>query len=159
FVSAEKDRAVMDRVAVPPMRKRPMRMKCWLWGIVAFLPSGCGIFEYSAINTVVATARQVDEWKTRAHYRCLADKAWTDARRACPGEKFSKDYAKGFKRGYVETIDRNGTPLPPSMPPYCYRAWHYQSPAGHEAIDEWFSGYRHGAAVAVASGYRDWVIL
>lgn len=126
---------------------------------LALLNAGCGIYEYTTINVVVSTGRVVNEWKTRAYYRCQADKAWAEIRRSCPGERFSTDYAKGFKRGYVETIDRDGTPVPPCMPPYCYRSWHYESPAGHEAITEWFDGYRHGAVVAANSGYRDSVVV
>jgi hypothetical protein len=66
------------------------------------------------------------------------------------------DYARGFRAGYAEYLF-SGTTAPPPLAPAAYRTFGCQTPEGYRAMEEWFAGYNHGVAVAVASGYRRWI--
>ena len=46
-----------------------------------------------------------------------------------------------------------------SRPRVLYWRVYYQNAEGHEAIQDWFEGFRHGASVARASGVRDFVVI
>lgn len=56
---------------------------------------------------------------------------------------------------------RNGSggyteyPVCATTPPERYQRKRYTSPEGCQAIEEWFAGFRHGAATAMASGLRN----
>src|SRR5205807_2557372 len=69
----------------------------------------------------------------------------------------SEDYAQGFKDGYAEYLYRGGDGEPPLLPPKRYRHVRYQTPQGYMAAEDWFAGYRHGAAVAHHTGARRWI--
>lgn len=135
-----------------------------LYAIVAVVAlslgsSGCGIIKYSALNTVVAPARLVNECRNRNEECAAADVAWKQVQAACPDGRASKAYAKGFKKGFVEYLDANGNHQPPGMPPLWLRTMPFESPAGHQAIEDWYAGYRHGAQVAHDSGIRRWIVV
>lgn len=124
-----------------------------LFGL-CFLTSGCALVEDATRNTLVTLARPVErhhEWKRN---RAWAEQAW---QQVCAGNAtpHSKDYANGFREGYAEYLFRGGDGEPPLVAPLCYRGVRYQTPQGYTAIDDWFAGYRHGAAAAKASGARE----
>ena len=62
------------------------------------------------------------------------------------------DHAEGFKDGFAEYLFRGGDGESNLVAPLHYRQIKYQSPEGYAAIQDWFSGYRHGASAARASG-------
>ena len=76
-----------------------------------------------------------------------------------PPPRYSADYAKGFKDGFADYLYAGGTGEPPPLPPRHYWKMRYETPEGHRAMEDWFAGFRHGAGVAQASGYREWVTL
>lgn len=47
----------------------------------------------------------------------------------------------------------------PAVPPESYRRKKYMTPEGMAAIEDWYAGFRHGAATAMASGLRNLVVL
>ncbi len=87
----------------------------------------------------------------------LAKQAWEEVVRCNPGAPYSCDYAKGFKEGYADYLYAGGPATPPPVPPRCYWKPKYETPEGYQAIEDWYAGFRHGAAVAQASGYREYV--
>jgi hypothetical protein len=89
--------------------------------------------------------------------RRWADEAWQTACAEHPSLAQDSDYAAGFKDGFVEHVWRGGNGEPPPLPPLKYRALRYQTPAGYQAIESWFNGYRQGAFAAAHGGYRDLV--
>src|SRR5207253_2309767 len=52
-----------------------------------------------------------------------------------------------------------GSGEPPPLPPRYYWKTRYETAEGHQAIADWFAGYRLGAAMAQESGYREWVTI
>ena len=56
--------------------------------------------------------------------------------------------------------DRECPPVCPRCPPpNRYRRKEYMTPEGAAAIEEWYAGFRHGAATAMASGLRNLVVI
>jgi hypothetical protein len=94
----------------------------------------------------------------RRNYQ-LAEEAWDAFTKAEPDPTYSLDYASGFKDGFADYLYAGGTGEPPPLPPRDYWKIHYETAQGHQAMEDWFAGFRHGAAVAEQSGYRQWVTL
>jgi hypothetical protein len=137
-----------------------MRVKLipWIVGICTLGP-GCGP-TYNTTRTLIVepflycdSADKVVEW-TRDEK--LAKDAWEKVG-ASTGQAYSKDYERGFKFGFADYLYAGGSGLPPPMPPRRYWKPKYESAAGYQAVDEWYAGYRHGAAVAMESGFREYV--
>src|SRR4051794_24133388 len=92
--------------------------------------TGCGIVKYSTINLWVPPGRILNQWRNRLNECEAAEVAWKQMRYTCPDGEYSKAFAKGFKKGFIEYLDANGTPQPPGAPPYCYRFLCFESPDG-----------------------------
>jgi hypothetical protein len=118
---------------------------------------GCGLCQ-TATRVVVNRVRQsLQDCAELCRDRKWANEAWQKACAPEAGHSFSDDYARGFKDGFQEYVCRGGNGEPPPLPPPDYRALRYQTPEGYHAIEDWFAGYRHGAAAAREGGYRNWV--
>src|SRR5262249_18316611 len=99
-----------------------------------------------------------DRCVMRQRFYDMADDAWKQARADNPDLPCSIHYVHGFKDGYAGYLD-DGSPEPPGEPPWIYRTSHFETPEGVEAIKDWFAGSRHGALVAMASGYREAAVI
>ena len=134
-----------------------MRAKNLLWIIgLGLIGSGCSVVSTA---TTVVSSRMKDTIEGAVEQRrnqAWAKAAWDEDRAANPGVAYSDDHAKGFKTGFTEHLYR-GAVLPPPLPPEGYRRARYQTPEGYRAIEDWFAGFRHGALVAQAGGYRHYV--
>jgi hypothetical protein len=121
------------------------------------LAQGCGPLANVARTLVI---EPVQDWRLldcaeELKRDCkLAAIAWDNFQETCPEAEFSADFARGFKRGYVDFLYAGGTGEPPPVPPRYYWRAGYETPEGHQAIDDWFKGFRRGAALARASGLR-----
>jgi hypothetical protein len=124
---------------------------------VSMLPTGCALVG-SAANHVAYKAKEcLDDSRERARDRQWAEAAWNGYRCARPGVPYSDDYGDGFKEGFADYLYAGGSGEPPALPPRRYRAPAYQTPHGYQAIEEWFAGYRAGAAVARDGNFRRWI--
>jgi hypothetical protein len=129
---------------------------------VCLAVQGCGPITYATRTLVIEpvhyclTADNLLE--THRNYQ-LAESSWKAIVHAEPGVSYSADYAAGFKDGFADYLYAGGTGEPPPLPPRHYWKFRYETPQGHQAIEDWFAGFRHGAAVAQQSGYREWVLL
>jgi hypothetical protein len=131
--------------------------------------AGCSSFGGSASCStfLAATARNFteipietcDEKKLEWRNRHRAERAWAEVKRSFEGHCWTKDYARGFIEGYADYLTNGGNGEPPASPPFRYWLRPYQSPDGLRAIDEWFAGFRHGAAMAQASGARATIVI
>ncbi len=118
--------------------------------------AGCGTLgEDLARNVTEAPLQAADECRPSLRDRQFARAAWLGVRGAHANQPYAPDYADGFQAGFAEYLDVGGNGQPPSVPPFRYRRARYQTPEGHQAIEEWFDGYREGAAAAQASGLRE----
>ena len=136
------------------------RLAVWLFGMIVLLLPGC-LSGYIAKNVFV------DPMKYDYHidnlFRCVRDKKWAELAWQRVEETtpypLSKHYRRGSEEGFHDYLNNGGNGEPPLSPPRRYWALFYQSPEGSEAIQDWFAGFRHGAAVARESGYRDLIII
>jgi hypothetical protein len=91
--------------------------------------------------------------------RIVAENSWRQVEKTSPPGQFSHDYADGFKCGYSDYLCYGGSGEPPPLPPRRYWRKYHQTPEGHQAILEWFAGFRHGASLAQESGQRELVTV
>jgi hypothetical protein len=138
------------------MRRQGMTMA------LAFVVGAAGCSSYltvAARNATELPIESCDELKLSWRNRRRADDAWQHVRRGFGEQGWTKDYAAGFKDGYADYLDNGGNGEPPGTAPFRYQLRPYQTPDGLRAIDDWFAGFRHGAALARVSGYRETVII
>jgi hypothetical protein len=121
---------------------------------LSIVSSGCALMEDATRNAYVALSTPYEVHREIARNRRWAEAAWL---MAGGQEPHSEDYAQGFKDGFVEYLYRGGDGEPPLVAPLHYRHARYQTPLGYQAIQDWFAGYRQGAAAAKASGARQWI--
>ncbi len=127
------------------------------------LQSGCTIWQ-SARRTLRQEPHEFswehDRGTSKTLYLSWADTAWQEARGyAAPENQSSYDYEWGFREGFAEYCYGGGNGEPPGAPPRPY--WHAFKRMSPErnTVDQWYSGYRHGAKVARTGGYREQAIL
>lgn len=89
------------------------------------------------------------------HNLQLAKQMWNDIVANCPEGTYSKDYARGFKDGFVGYIEGGGSGDPPPVPPEDYRCSVNHTVEGRKAVDDWFGGWRHGSSIAKQTGRRE----
>jgi hypothetical protein len=117
---------------------------------------GCSLFVQAARDLCYEAQLKVQDTVETHRDRQLADQAYAQTH----GDPHkAPDFAHGFKTGYVEYLKAGGTGLPPPLPPRHYWGFKYQSPEGHQAIEQWFAGYRAGALAAKTSGGRELVVV
>jgi hypothetical protein len=124
--------------------------------------AGCGPF-VNATRTLVIEPLQFCERGDKAaeliHDRRLADDSWKQLKSTGLVTEFSADYERGFKDGYTDYLFAGGNGQPPPVPPRDYWGVRNKTPEGQQAAEDWFAGYRHGAAAAMDSGLRPLMIV
>lgn len=120
------------------------------WFAVGFcaLSAGCRLAVNAARNLAYEPMCYADDVLECSRNARLARAAWGRVNESNPGEHFSTDHARGFEDGYADYLRNRGIGAPPPVPPKCYWNAHYQTPAGHSAIEDWYAGFAHGAAAA-----------
>jgi hypothetical protein len=142
------------------MRIRTVRRELALYLIgFAVLSPGCSLVCNATHNLVNETRRCADDYWEDVRERRLARDHWGMVAASSPGRVFSEDFVSGFEDGFVDFVHNGGAGLPPPLPPDRYRQVYYETPEGHVAIEQWFDGFRDGAAAARASGYRQFVTM
>jgi hypothetical protein len=134
------------------MKQRPL-----FYLLLCVLPAGCSSYApYAFHNLVEAPFDCFDKYCLRCQFRRMAEDAWAQISK---GHNHSRAYEDGFSTGFVEFLDGNGTGEPPGEPPWRYRRPCFLTPDGQVAIQDWYAGFRHGADVARATGYREAVVV
>jgi hypothetical protein len=128
----------------------------WLVGL-SCLCSGCSLFSDSAGLLTYKMRQAVDDCFEQLRNQRWAALAWDQVCQGNPCRQYTDDYARGFKYGFADYLYQGGTGEPPLVAPGPYRGLRYQTATGYLAIQDWFAGYRHGAAAARQSGLRCWV--
>lgn len=143
------------------MRARRTPLLLVAFALTLLLQTGCGIGKQLYSN-LVAEPLEWDRYSDgiARHWRdkSLAEDAWDEICKR-DGDTYSRHYKRGFFDGFTDFLNLGGTGDPPPLPPRNYWRIYYQNPEGHEAIQDWFEGFRHGASIARASGVRDYVTI
>lgn len=129
-----------------------------LLGLCA-VAAGCNLLILGAGNIAEETHFKKEIVVSHHRLRALADEAWSELQKSGPAHSYSLDYELGFKDGFVDYLYAGGPGHPPPVPPRHYWDARYETPSGHHAIEEWYAGYEHGVQAALASGYRQQLIL
>jgi hypothetical protein len=137
-----------------------MRAKAALYLVgVSLLSPGCELAYLAGRDLAYEVSRNTDNLVSCIHYRELAKEAWNECQAANPEATYSVHYVQGFKDGYVDLLTFGGSGEPPILPPRRYWKVTYQTPEGNQAIQDWFAGFRQGAAAARASGNRQLITV
>ncbi len=79
--------------------------------------------------------------------RYKAQQAWSAYKKECKNRNFSRDYARGFNKGYVNVIEGKED-SPEALPPRIYWSTWNQNPKGEYRQQNWFNGYDRGVLAA-----------
>ena len=132
----------------------------WLGSIaLCTLAAGCQLANNAIHNVTNEVKLATAEVQEHHNYEKLAKASWQSAQADENCRATSKDYAAGFKDGFVDYLEFGGSGQPPYLPPRSYWGPTYRTPEGYRAIEDWFAGFRHGVDAAKQSGYRQWVPL
>jgi hypothetical protein len=117
----------------------------------------------NAVRTTVCEPAEfsirIDDCVEGKRCRAEAEAAWVKLEVSGPGTAGSADFACGFKEGFATFLFEGGSGNPPPVPPRYYWRPKFDSVQGHQAIEDWFTGYRVGSAAARESGLRQLVTV
>ncbi len=121
--------------------------------------AGCQLVVQVSKDAVYEVGQRTNEVLEKRRDRKLAEQAWADYARGCPGNSLSSDFGDGFQCGYADYLFAGGDGEPPLLPPPRYWGVRYETAEGNQAVQDWFAGFRAGARAARASGQRDRILL
>jgi hypothetical protein len=127
--------------------------------VLCMLGSGCGVVRHvtqTAIIDQIQYNESTNQFFTDIRNKRLADSAWREFRKQNVDKEYSSNFARGFRSSFVDYLE-GGTGEAPVVPPRRYWKVHYQTPEGHMAVSDWFTGWRFGTTVADQSDLRHWV--
>jgi len=127
-----------------------------------FISFGCypvALATRTVIIEPIQYCKTADDIQERRRDYALAEETWQVFAQAHPDHRASPDYESGFKDGFADYLYAGGSGEPPPVPPRQYWRITYEAPQGHQAIEDWFAGFRFGAAVARGSGCRELVTI
>jgi hypothetical protein len=127
--------------------------------VLGGLDIGCALPVDATRNLSYECSLSADQHAERRRFLQVAEQAWMMSGYASSGHPYSEDFISGFKDGFVDYLEAGGTGQPPTLPPRRYWKSRYETPDGYRAIEDWFAGFRGGAAAAHASGYRRLVVV
>jgi hypothetical protein len=134
--------------------------KRWLaMAATCTLAAGCHLVDNAVHNITYETKLKTAEIREKCDYAKMAKASWESVRMSNPKLCCHKEYEQGFKEAFVDYLEFGGSGQPPYLPPKRFWGASYSTPQGHQAIEDWYAGFRHGASEAQNSGYRQWVTL
>ncbi len=135
-----------------------MRVSFALLGIgLGLLGAGCSLVQNATCLMTNRVTEFCDDCSERRRNELWAEEAWAKVCKHSENRGYSEDYGEGFKTGFADFVYQGGDGEPPPLPPKSYRTLRYQTPQGYQAVQDWFAGFRHGAAAAREGGQRQWV--
>lgn len=144
------------------MLLKPSFLHSWFPGLLLCLAScGCSMLESGAHTLIVQPLDYClpeELCRSSERHRRLATAAWHEFALGAMSNDYSGDYAIGFQEGFADFLDA-GPGNVPALPPRRYWRACYQTPRGHQAILDWYEGFREGALAAADSGYREFATL
>jgi hypothetical protein len=129
------------------------------WGaivvIASTLAASTGCSAWTGAQHAWQYNRQWNDSMMSYRQKCMATKAWHSRKHCYANQKYLKDFAQGFKAGYMD-VAAGGNGCTPAFPPREYWGWKYQSSEGQARVAAWFSGYPYGAQAAEQEGVGNW---
>lgn len=129
------------------------------WGVIVVIAStlaaSTGCSAWTGAHHAWQYNRQWNDSMMSYRQKCMATKAWHSRKHCYANQKYLKDFAQGFKAGYMD-VAAGGKGCTPPFPPREYWGWKYQSSEGQARVAAWFSGYPYGAQAAEQEGVGNW---
>jgi hypothetical protein len=135
------------------------------WPLIGacLLASGCSVSANGILGKFCRTVfyepavycKRVDDHRANKRLRQMAHEAWEQFTMCHAVGSYCPDFAAGFTDGYYEYLYAGGNGAPPPVPPRHYWNDAWRTELGQQAINEWYSGYRTGAEVAMSYGRRE----
>jgi hypothetical protein len=129
---------------------------------LAVVLTGCDVYRNFRRTTCVEPHQfnwQADRHRSLKVYRNWAAAAWQAECPAVPVEYRTDQYELGFTDGFLDYVYAGGSGEPPPVPPRPFWNVALRSPADQALAQQWFDGFRHGAAIARDGGYRERTVL
>jgi hypothetical protein len=123
-------------------------------GVCTVCP-GCSLFVTACRDVTYEAKLGIQECREKHRNRRVAEEHCAQSG-ACADA--SHDYVAGYKQGFADYLNA-GDGEPPALPPRRYWGIRYQSAQGHGLIEQWYAGWRDGAAAAKESGLRQFVVV
>jgi hypothetical protein len=124
--------------------------------LFSLLSPGCALVGNATHNVLLEVHHAEEDRTERRRDRLLAEQAWQHVQAT---GSYSESYGDGFVEGFADFLYAGGNGEPPALPPQKYWKSSCQTPEGHRSTEDWFAGFRHGAAEARKSGYRQWMTM
>ena len=131
----------------------------WLGALALCILTGCHLANNAVHNLTYEAKLATAEIQEQCNYEKLARASWQTVRANEDCRGVPKDYAQGFKDGFVDYLQFGGSGRPPFVPPKRYWGPRHRTLEGYRAVEAWYAGFRHGVEAAHHSGYRQWVTL
>ena len=128
-----------------------MNLALWVVGLCAVSP-GCGLAVQATRNVAAEMRDCVDDCREAARARTVARATWSAARQDFPARAYSRDYAAGFRDGVADFVTTGGAGQLLPVPPPRYLRGDYLTEQEYQALQDWLTGFRHGAAAAQGGG-------
>jgi hypothetical protein len=150
----------VDEMKNQSVRKTPVRTsQRRRWAAIMMIGSALSSFSGCTAWTGAQNAWQYNHYwnDTMMGYRqrTMATKAWHSRKHCYANQRYLKEFARGFKAGYMD-VAAGGNGCTPAFPPREYWGWNYQSREGQARVSAWFSGYPYGAQAAEQEGVGNW---
>lgn len=127
-------------------------------GICA-LGAGCNLAKNATRNLSYECQRYTQHCLTHIRDQRVAEAALQEYLGCHADGCNSKEFCAGFKDGFVDQIEYNGTTQAPYYPPRRYWKMQYETAVGHIAIEEWYAGFQAGATAARNGNLHDLVVI
>jgi hypothetical protein len=123
------------------------------------LVCGCQVIGDAVHNLAFETCLCTDNVVAKAYYEKMATATLSKWQATHRAPKNAQDFSHGFKDGFADYMESGGPGGAPPVPPQRYWMTAYQTPAGRQATEAWFAGFKEGAAAAKAMGARNLVVI
>ena len=132
-----------------------LRHACRAVGVSIPDPPPIDTFTAIAVrNLSQSSVRHVDDRLFTIRLKKEAEHAWKCVCDQPRHSAYSHPYKEGFIEGFIDYVDA-GEGEPPFVPPLRFRLSKHRTEDGLQMIEDWYAGFRHGAAVARESGLRE----
>jgi hypothetical protein len=132
------------------------------WGAIVMVASTLVVFAGCSAWTGAQHSWHYNRYWNDAmmshRHKSMAAKAWHSHKHCYANQKYLKDFARGFRDGYMN-VAAGGNGCTPAFPPRDYWGWKYQSSEGQARVAAWFSGFPYGAKAAEQAGVGNWTQL
>jgi hypothetical protein len=149
----------VDRNNSEPKKDRPQGRSRRRWLALVLASTAClpaaGCTAWTGVKNTWYYNGYFNESVMGFRHQSMASKAWHSRKHCFANQQYLKDFARGFKAGYI-AIANGDDGCTPAFPPREYWGWKYQSCEGQARVAAWYAGFPYGAKAAEEDGVGGW---